>query len=70
MFNGKKQESKWYCVVSTSSANGLNAPSANGFIAGPFDTLDEAKKKYHFSWDAYGEQVVSYFRGIIEEEVY
>jgi len=70
MFGSKKECSKWYCVVGTSSANGMSAPSADVFIAGPFNTLDEAKKKHSFSWNAYGEQQVVYFKGLVEEETY
>ena len=59
-------KSKWYCAVSGSSANSPR-PSAYGLIDGPYDTLEEAKSQHHERFDAFGEEVVTYFRGEIEE---
>ena len=70
MLGSKKECSKWYCAVGMSSANGMNAPSADVFLSGPFNSLEEAKKKHSLSWDAYGEQKVIYFKGSVEEESY
>ena len=60
---------KWYCAVAGSSANGMCAPSAYGTVVGPDKTLEEAKKNNPGRFDAYGEEVVTYFRGEVEEIV-